>query len=141
MVELEDRPWCEWKRGKPMTKNSLARLLKPFKIKSKKIRTLDSTPRGYERNDFIDAFSRYLPIRSGAMEQVNDINDLTHFQNGTRHNDVPLQKQSNYLESLACSTVPLCEGVAGDEGIGEGVVPLSEEDFLDDNGMLFDDVG
>ena len=141
LIELDDRPWCEWKRGKPMTKNSLARLLKPFKIKSKKIRTLDSTPRGYERNDFIDAFSRYLPIQSGTMEQVNDINELTRFQSGTSLCRVPLQKQSNYLESQACSTVPLCEGVAGDEDISEGVVHLSEEDLLDDNGRLFDDVG
>ena len=35
LIELEDRPWPEWRRGHPMTTTSLARLLKPYKIKSK----------------------------------------------------------------------------------------------------------
>jgi hypothetical protein len=29
---LEDRPWCEINRGRPLTKNGLARLLRPFHI-------------------------------------------------------------------------------------------------------------
>jgi len=29
LVAMEDRPWCEWRRGRPMTQNSLARLLRP----------------------------------------------------------------------------------------------------------------
>ena len=35
LVKLEDRPWAEWRRGKPLTTTGLARLLKPFRIKPK----------------------------------------------------------------------------------------------------------
>jgi hypothetical protein len=36
LVELEGRPWAEFKGGKPLTKNQLARLLKAFEIKPEK---------------------------------------------------------------------------------------------------------
>jgi putative DNA primase/helicase len=38
LIAMEDRPWGEWRRGQPLTPNSLARLLKPFGIGSKPIR-------------------------------------------------------------------------------------------------------
>lgn len=46
LVKLEERPWCEWKKGKPMTQNSLAKMLKTFNIHSKDIR-LEKVGRGY----------------------------------------------------------------------------------------------
>ena len=38
LAAMEDRPWGEWRRGQPLTQNSLARLLKPFLIRPKVIR-------------------------------------------------------------------------------------------------------
>jgi putative DNA primase/helicase len=35
LAAMEDKPWGEWRRGQPLTQNSLARLLKPFGIKPK----------------------------------------------------------------------------------------------------------
>ncbi|MGI9508543.1 MAG: DUF3631 domain-containing protein [Geminicoccaceae bacterium] len=32
LVALQDRPWSEWKKGKPLTANALSRLLEPFSI-------------------------------------------------------------------------------------------------------------
>lgn len=56
----EDRPWPEWKGGKPITKAQLARALAPFGIKPRTIRlTSGATPKGYHRDDFADAWSRY----------------------------------------------------------------------------------
>ncbi len=78
LINLEERPWGEWRRGKPLTPNSLARLLKPFGIRSTKLRFGSVTRNGYTRADFTDAFSRYLhdapdvADRSGAPEQVDD---------------------------------------------------------------------
>ena len=72
LVDMEDRPWPEWRRGSPLTKNSLARLLKPFRIKSTDIRTPTSRTalKGYKRENFEDAFSRYLsPIPSATTRQ------------------------------------------------------------------------
>jgi hypothetical protein len=61
LVAIEGRPWAEWKAGKPITANGLARLLGPFGIKPGTIRTANSTPKGYQLAQFEDAFARYLP--------------------------------------------------------------------------------
>ena len=63
LVDMEERPWCEWKRGNPMTANSLAKQLTTFGIRSKTIRAgvPSKTLKGYELNQFTDSFSRYIP--------------------------------------------------------------------------------
>jgi putative DNA primase/helicase len=61
LVAIEGRPWAEWKAGKPITANGLARLLAPFGVKPSTIRTNDVTPKGYQLTQFEDAFARYLP--------------------------------------------------------------------------------
>jgi putative DNA primase/helicase len=58
--QMETRPWPEWKHGKPLTDLQLASLLKPFKVKPKKVRDGETTFRGYEEEAFHDAFARYV---------------------------------------------------------------------------------
>ena len=65
-----DAPWATWwendlehgnTRG-PAAK--LARLLKPYRIKVRSIRLSDgSTPKGYHREDFEQAWKRYCPLK------------------------------------------------------------------------------
>ena len=50
----------EWKAGKAITANGLARLLAPFGSSPSTIRTGDGTPKGYLLAQFEDAFARYL---------------------------------------------------------------------------------
>jgi len=61
LIAIEGRPWAEWKAGKPLSQNGLARLLKPLKIRpgTKRIDG-EQTAKGYYLADFDDAFSRYL---------------------------------------------------------------------------------
>lgn len=47
LIAVDDRPWCEWKRGKPMTQNSLAKLLQPYRIHPSSIRVEQVTRKGY----------------------------------------------------------------------------------------------
>lgn len=71
LVGRSDGPWAEkWERilkADPEAQgpaNQLARLLKPFGVKPKRIRTGGRgtpTPRGYLREDLADAWARYLP--------------------------------------------------------------------------------
>jgi putative DNA primase/helicase len=61
LVAIEGRPWAEWKAGKAITANGLARLLKPFGIAPETFRLGDQTPKGYQLARFEDAFARYLP--------------------------------------------------------------------------------
>jgi putative DNA primase/helicase len=62
LAAIEERPWGEWK-GKPITKNGLARLLKPFHIKPDTVRFGEGTAKGYTLAQFEDVFSRYLGRR------------------------------------------------------------------------------
>ena len=57
---MEDRPWPEWKSGKPLTQNALARLLRSFGIYPDTIRIGETTAKGYLLSQFKDAFDRYL---------------------------------------------------------------------------------
>ena len=58
----EESPWLEFKYGKPITPTDLAKLLKPFEIESENLRfSPDSVVKGYKREKFDDAFSRYVP--------------------------------------------------------------------------------
>lgn len=67
---MADRPWPEWNHGKRLTDRGLAKLLEPFGIKSKTVRlSATETPKGYDRADFDDAFSRYIPPESATTPQ------------------------------------------------------------------------
>ena len=60
LCEIETSPWAEWSHGKPITPGKLARLLSSYEIKPHSVRIGDKTPKGYQREDFEDAWSRYL---------------------------------------------------------------------------------
>jgi putative DNA primase/helicase len=61
LIALEDRPWSEWRGGRPLSTNGLARLLDPYGISPQTIRTSPTdTPKGYLLSQFEDACTRYL---------------------------------------------------------------------------------
>lgn len=75
LVQMEDRPWPEWKAGKPLTVRQLARLLQPFNVKPRHLRICETTGRGYWLDDFRDVFERYLASparnnRNSSMEST-----------------------------------------------------------------------
>jgi len=57
---LEERPWSEYRRGKPISTSQLARLLKGFGISSQNLRTETGVVKGYYCDHFCESFSRYL---------------------------------------------------------------------------------
>jgi len=60
LCEMEGKPWADWK-GKNLTTNQLARLLKPFSIVTNTtVRVGTKTAKGYYRRDFEAAWQRYL---------------------------------------------------------------------------------
>jgi hypothetical protein len=63
LSELDDRQWQTWRKGKQLDTNSLAKLLKPFRIRPGRINNL---VRGYKFSYFKDAFERYLPDEKGS---------------------------------------------------------------------------
>jgi len=116
LVKFEARPWPEFRRGRPLTVRQLAWLLRPFEIQPKKFRFGDSTARGYERDQFADAWNRYLrdgnienpgtpPVPSRTQEQCNDDVHLGKIRSGTFKPDVPDKKSRELNIDGQCSGV------------------------------------
>jgi hypothetical protein len=56
---VDESPWGDLK-GKPLDPRGLARRLDPYGVKPRQVRTLATTGKGYRREDFWDAWTRYL---------------------------------------------------------------------------------
>jgi hypothetical protein len=57
-----ERPWADWKRGRPLTQKQLGGLLKPFGIISVNVRLPGfGQGKGYRRADFEEAWAAYCP--------------------------------------------------------------------------------
>ena len=76
LTSLEEAPWSDL-RGKPLDARRLANLLHPYEIKSKVIRIGNTTPRGYTKTDFHDAWDRYLPVQDRAGLGASPLDDAT----------------------------------------------------------------
>ena len=59
LLEREEEPWGAYSHGRPITKEGLANLLRPYGIRS--TRNTKQSARGYVATDFAEAFARYLP--------------------------------------------------------------------------------
>lgn len=65
---MEDRPWPAWGRERrPLTRDTLARLLKPYGIRPRK----SGDFRGYDRLDLEDAWACYLPPPSPGVQPAH----------------------------------------------------------------------
>ncbi|MEE8587517.1 MAG: DUF3631 domain-containing protein [Acidobacteriota bacterium] len=61
LVEIEARPWPEWRQGRPMTARQMAVQLSKFGIKPATHRFPEGTVRGYLASDFTRAWAEYCP--------------------------------------------------------------------------------
>jgi len=66
LTEDDERPWVRFDHGKSLNARILAEMLKPFgtlehPIQPHMVRIGGATGKGYDRDDFEEAFSRYLP--------------------------------------------------------------------------------
>jgi len=56
------KPWATYNRGKPLSPRQLAKRLEEYEIKSRTIRVYANTCKGFYRDQFSDAFERYLSV-------------------------------------------------------------------------------
>jgi putative DNA primase/helicase len=70
LLEMQDRPWGECNKGKALTQNKLARMLKPYGVATKTLRNGYAKAKGYERKDFADAFNRYIPLHNRGTVHI-----------------------------------------------------------------------
>ena len=71
LTENEESRWESYYRGKEITPRQLAKILDPYGIKSKTVRTKFGTPKGYDLDQFRDVFDRYLTPSESAPSTEN----------------------------------------------------------------------
>lgn len=121
LTAMEGRPWPDWKLGKPLTTNQLARLLRPFGIiTNTTVRVGTRTAKGYHRHQFEEAWQRYLtPEGVYEMSQGNNVTAAgtsATFQKVTADPDVTFQKCEKPLGASTCYRVTDQKGGAGLNG-------------------------
>jgi putative DNA primase/helicase len=106
LVKIEGRPWAEWKGGKPITQNTLARHLSRFEIVSGTVRFASGhTAKGYYRSAFDDVFDRYTPSQSVTASQLNNHGHCDGLQSVTPEKPVTLSKASQFNNHGHCDGV------------------------------------
>lgn len=75
---MEESLWGEWNYGRGLSPRGLANLLRPFQIEPKVMRTEDKRARGYEFEDFRNAFEAYIPQNTPKLSvtSVTSLNSL-----------------------------------------------------------------
>jgi putative DNA primase/helicase len=126
LCEITPRPWSEFgKSGKPLTQNKLAKLLKPLGIAPELIRQGEDVARGYRRNQFDEAFERYLSSKEGSSNRytaTNPANTGTSdlFQSVTSDAAVTVRKSQKSNNDGVCDGVTVREGDSG-QNDGKGL--------------------
>src|SRR5262245_47807967 len=134
LVAREGEPWGAWwgqavesgdRRGPGYR---LGKLLRPFGIESKDVRTEAGRGKGFDRADFSDAFARYL----------SDPNDVTtgqsapdaRFRANERGDEVESVTSSNDAKRLAGQRLSRCHVVSEGEGLEDDHGDGEEEGFI-----------
>lgn len=63
------KPWATHNRGKPMSPRQLAKRLGEYGIRPKNLCIGNARPKGYDREQFTDAFIRYLSSASSDIQE------------------------------------------------------------------------
>lgn len=97
--DLDESPWASVKRdGKALDARGLAQRLGRYDIKSRNIRdTSGKVLKGYMREDFVDAWSRYLPDEQG---------DVGPPPIGSATSATPLRDTTPRRPGCVCSDLP-----------------------------------
>jgi hypothetical protein len=80
LTNMDESVWADMK-GRPITDRGLALRLRPYEIASKTVRVGEWHGKGYAKEDFHDAWQRYLP--QPPMEGVTTVTNATNATNGT----------------------------------------------------------
>jgi putative DNA primase/helicase len=125
LAAIEDRPWAGWARGKPLHAHGLAKLLAPYAVASTTIRLPDgSTPKGYHRDHFNDAWNRYLPDETPVQKR----NTATTPAN---KGDSPLFENATTKPCCVSENATKANGTSPCGGVAEkNPVPAREEGIL-----------
>ncbi len=124
LIAIEDGPWAEWNKGRPLTKHQLARLLKPVEILSGTKRLEGGlTAKGYELRAFDDAFARYLlPTRHNVTSKAHP-SVFEDFNSSHENGCDEFETAGSPCVSAGCDEVTSCDPPASKKAGESGEKP------------------
>lgn len=106
LLQDEEAPWATWNRGKPMSPRQLSAKLSDFGIKSGTVRMGANTKKGYSRDQFSDAFARYLTsAESVTSSQPSNGAASSDYQSVTSARSVTDKKSLKPKAGAGCNDV------------------------------------
>ena len=105
LLDLDDRPWKEWSKGRPLSAAKVARMLAGYQIfPAGTIRIGAKTAKGYRRDAFVEAWQRYLgDVKPSQRNKPNESGPEVPISN--RHIENPcdgLQSVTNPMNTEDC---------------------------------------
>src|SRR5690606_11219155 len=101
---MDEAPWADW-YGKPFTARNLAKMLKPYGVKSTTVRIGDETAKGYRRADLWDPWSRYGVLAGVSDTSVTRVTPLArHVTDVTDVTDTPAALETPALDVTGACT-------------------------------------
>lgn len=111
LVLMEDRPWSDWKNGRPLTPHALARMLKGFKLKASVRKVYGKAARVYTKTEVYAAAVPYLaekrnPVTSQQKQEVTMYRGVTEDTEGyTLRTANPLKDHGGYAVTVSSPLV------------------------------------
>lgn len=105
LAEKDESPWVDT-QGKPIDGRKLSTMLKPYKVKPTDVRVESGNGKGYRREDFLDAWGRYLrpiPVKAGDKRDKGDKSgsgDVTLSAPVTGDNAADAREEQKYPDDL-----------------------------------------
>ena len=102
LLMMEDRPWMEWRHGRPITAQSVAKQMKPFGIRATVKKLGGTATRVYLRSEIEAASARYVastrnPVTIQQIQQVAQVSKRNHAPEVTLSQaDNPLKTNEGY---------------------------------------------
>jgi hypothetical protein len=113
LVAMEGRPWADWK-GKQLTPNQLARLLKAFGVTPENLRAGNKVLKGYRCDQFEAVWERYLsfqgPTEPLQRYNTDEISTSDSFKTATEQPGVADEKSLEPPTNGDCSGVAVADG-------------------------------
>ena len=135
---IEGAPWADWNKGRGITQSNIAKQFEGFQIESVNLRFGARVLKGYRREDFDDAFTRYIPTQIPPNfdatplhfeETITKSSTSPNFSSRYKNANVAADFSPNPLINKDCSGVAAnLGGLRGGEGHDDLEAPEAPED-------------
>lgn len=88
LILMEDAPWSEINKGRPLTAHKLAYLLKEYKISTFQKNEFGKNVNHYRYTSFLDAFERYIPDELEKIKKATEDENPWEFQKDSNFTDI-----------------------------------------------------